>query len=80
MFESRFGILLLIKIGLYLTMVGSALVAVFILGPRMRKRRGAAAGITAEDMTPAELAQCDGQEGRPAYFAYKGTIYRNNFV
>ena len=73
--ETRFGMLLLAKIVLYLIMVVSALVAVFIVGPRLKRKRVAVHEPEAGDMTPAQLAQCDGKEGRRACFAYKGLIY-----
>ena len=73
--HSSFGILLLIKIGLYLVMVGSALVAVLVIGPRLRKRQPAAPPVTGGNLTLVELAHFDGQEGRPAYFAYQNRIY-----
>ena len=73
--STRFGILLLIKIGLYLIMVGSALFAVFFLGPRLRRKQVATKASNSGDLSRAELAQFDGKEGRPAYFAYQGVIY-----
>ncbi len=75
LFESRFGILLLVKIILYLTMVSLALLAVFVIGPRMKRKRAEIAAATRGDMTLAELAQYDGKNGQRAYFAYSGNIY-----
>jgi len=73
--DSRFGLLLLLKIVLYLIMVGTAMLAVFFLAPRMRQKRQVASAATAGDLTLNELAQCDGQDGRPAYFAFRGEIF-----
>lgn len=73
--STRFGILLLIKIGLNLIMVGSALFAVFFLGQRLRRKQVATKASISGDLSRAELAQFDGKEGRPAYFAYQGVIY-----
>ncbi len=73
--ESRFGLLLLTKIIVYLTMVSLALFAVFFIGPRMKRKRAEIATATTGDMILAELEQYDGKEGRRAYFAYKGEIY-----
>jgi len=76
MLQSRFGLLLLAKIFLYLIMVTSAAFVVTVIGPRLRRQRnGAAPLITCGDMSAAELALCDGKEGRPALFAHDGTIY-----
>ena len=74
--QSRFGILLLVKIGLYLIMVISAAFVILVIGPRLkRKRSETSAVVTGGDMSTADLALCDGKEGRPALFAYQGTIY-----
>ena len=74
--QSRFGILLLVKIALYLLMVVSASFVIIVIGPRLRKKRNeAATPISSGDMSAEELALCDGKEGRPALFAYLGTIY-----
>lgn len=73
--STRFGLLLLVKISLYLIMVCSALFAVFFLGPRLRRKQVAAKVSDSGDLSRAELAQYDGKEGRPAYFSYRGVIY-----
>ena len=72
---TRFGILLLVKIILYLIMVCSALFAVFVLGPRLRRKQ--VQGETTDDgaMTLDQLTRFDGKEDRKAYFAYQGDIY-----
>ena len=75
LFTTRFGILLLIKIVLYLIMVCSALFAVFFLGPRLRSKRVQVVTTDNGGMTLEQLAQFDGKEGRRAYFAYQGEIY-----
>lgn len=71
--HTRFGVLLLVKIGLFLMMVASALIAVLFVGPHL-KRGG---GLPAEggDLTLEQLGRCDGQEGRPNYFAYRGRVF-----
>lgn len=71
---SQFGILLLIKITLFSIMVLSALFVVLVLGPKLKKTQSTApaeAGL----LSLAELASFDGEEGRPAYFAYKNILY-----
>ena len=73
--NTRFGILLLLKILLYMVMVCSALFAVFFLGPRLRRKMVKDFEPKAGDLSFDELAQYDGTEGRAAYFAYQGKIY-----
>lgn len=74
--NSRFGVLLLAKIILYGILVCSALFAVFFLGPRLRRKTAAEApSSSSENLSLGDLAAYDGQEGRSAYFAYKGEIY-----
>jgi predicted heme/steroid binding protein/uncharacterized membrane protein len=75
LFHTRFGILLSIKIVLFLVMVSTAVFVTFVVGPRLRKKREKTFTARKGDMSPEELAQCDGSEGRPAYVAYKGDIY-----
>jgi predicted heme/steroid binding protein/uncharacterized membrane protein len=71
--ETRFGILLLIKIALYLLMLISAIVVIRIIGPRLQRRESAAD--SADPMSPAGLQARDGQQGRPAWFACAGKVY-----
>ena len=74
--QSRFGILLLVKIALYLVMVISAVFVITVIGPRLRKKRSDSSPlISGGDMSVEELALSDGKEGRPALFACQGTIY-----
>jgi predicted heme/steroid binding protein/uncharacterized membrane protein len=74
-FNTRFGILLLIKMSLFLIMMLAALVAVFFIGPKLRRIVGAGKDGVNKDMTSEVLAYYDGKEGRPGYIAYEGTIY-----
>lgn len=74
--HTRFGILLLIKIGLFLVMVLSALYVVTVIGPRLKaKRKEPSLSGPAGEFTLDDLASYDGKEGRPAYFAFEGQIY-----
>ena len=73
--HTRFGLLLLVKVGLYLVMVISAAVVVTVIGPRLKRKMHEPVVPVAGDMTSAELAACDGKDGRPAYFVYNGVIY-----
>jgi predicted heme/steroid binding protein len=74
--ETKFGILLLLKIILYLILVFSALVAVFVLGPRLRNKKAVqSTDPQTEEMTMETLQQFDGKDGRAAYFAYNGEVF-----
>lgn len=72
--SSNFGILLLAKIIIFTIMVSSALFVVFVIGPKLKKKKSLQAA-SSGNLTIDELAGFDGEEGRPAYFAYKGKIY-----
>lgn len=74
--NSRFGILLLIKISLYLVMVVSAAIVVTVIGPRLKAKKSAPSLPPASgDLTAEQLAACDGKDDNPAYFAFEGKIY-----
>ncbi|WP_224984319.1 CopD family protein [Geomonas agri] len=74
--HTRFGVLLLVKISLYLVMVFSAAYVVLVIGPKLKgKRREPVALPAGKELTLDELASFDGNEGRPAYFAYEGKLY-----
>jgi len=74
--QTRFGILLTVKIGLFLLMVTSAIITALYIGPRLKRRlQSPVAAMIANEMTPEQLAHFDGQEGRPAYFGYKSIVY-----
>ena len=74
--HTRFGILLMVKVSLYLIMVGSAVYVVTVIGPKLKAKRREAGTLKAGgDLTADELASCDGKEGRPALFAYQGKLY-----
>lgn len=74
-YTTRFGILLSIKIILFLIMVASAAIVTFVIGPRLRKRGFQAPLEKKTRFTLEELSRFDGSEKRPAYIAYKGRIY-----
>jgi len=75
LFHTRFGILLTIKIILFLIMVASAAAVTFLIGPRLKRKRMEALKAHKQDLTHEELIQFDGKDGRPAYIAYNGRIY-----
>ncbi|GFO58451.1 hypothetical protein GMST_07760 [Geomonas silvestris] len=75
--HTRFGILLLVKVSLYLVMVLTAAYVVAVIGPKLKakKRSGDADLPAGGELSAEQLASYDGKEGRPAYFAYHGKIY-----
>lgn len=73
-FITRFGLLLFIKISLFMIMASSAFFVVFFIGPRLKKKRDTPTP-TDGDMSEEELSLFDGSESRKAYFAYQGKIY-----
>ncbi len=74
-YTTRFGILLGIKIILFLIMVATATIVTFVIGPKLRKRSFQAPLEKKTRLTPEELSRFDGSEKKPAYVAYKGKIY-----
>jgi predicted heme/steroid binding protein/uncharacterized membrane protein len=79
LFTTRFGILLTIKVLLFLIMMSTAFFVTVFIGPRMKKKLKAAPSGDAlkdrQELTLEELHNFDGKEGRPAYIALKGNIY-----
>ncbi len=73
--STQFGILLSIKIALFLVMLASAVIVTVYIGPRLRRKITSAPSLTSGLCTLDELSRCDGKEGRPTYIAYKGIIY-----
>lgn len=75
----RFGILLCIKIILFLFMVSTAVAVTFFIGPKMklklRDRYKSDILKGKQDLTLEEFHSFDGKDGRPAYVLYKGYIY-----
>jgi predicted heme/steroid binding protein/uncharacterized membrane protein len=75
-FTTRFGILLGIKISLYLLMLASAFIVTIYIGPKLRKQKTLVPAMDADGACTIDgLCQFDGKDGRPAYVAYKGIIY-----
>jgi predicted heme/steroid binding protein len=72
---TRFGVLLSIKIILFLIMATSAAIVTFVIGPKLRRRSFQTPPEKKTKLTQEELSQFDGCEKRPAYIAYKGKIY-----
>jgi predicted heme/steroid binding protein/uncharacterized membrane protein len=74
-YTTRFGILLSIKIILFLIMVVTAAIVTFVIGPKLRGKNSQAPLEKKTRLTLEELSRFDGSEKRPAYIAYKGKIY-----
>jgi predicted heme/steroid binding protein/uncharacterized membrane protein len=74
-YTTRFGILLSIKIFLFLMMVSTAIIVTFVIGPKIRKQRASISLQPKNKMTLEELRHFDGGDNKPSYFAYKGKIY-----
>lgn len=78
-YTTRFGILLSIKIFLFLLMASTAAIVTFFIGPRLKKklrvRWETDIGKGKQDLTVEELHSFDGKEGKPAFVACKGRIY-----
>jgi predicted heme/steroid binding protein len=74
--HTRFGILLSIKVAIFLAMLLSALIVVFGIGPRLRKKMGEKVVIPEQgNLTPEQLVLCDGQQANKVCVAYQGKIY-----
>jgi predicted heme/steroid binding protein len=73
--QTKFGILLGMKVFLFLVMVATASLVTFVLGPKMKRRKMILVEEGKHDLTMEELAQFDGKEGRKAYLGYSGSIY-----
>jgi predicted heme/steroid binding protein/uncharacterized membrane protein len=76
LYHTSFGVLLLIKVFLYLVMVISALFVITVIGPRLKaKRKEASLSGPTGEFTLDNLAVYDGKDGHPAYFAFEGKVY-----
>jgi predicted heme/steroid binding protein/uncharacterized membrane protein len=73
--ETKFGILLVIKVSLFLLMITAALFAVFYIGPRLKKVITHPGDRIGENLTADDLRFFDGKKGRPAYIAFQNKIY-----
>lgn len=74
-YTTRFGILLSVKIILFMIMAGTAFIVTFIIGPKIKKKKTQPLPPKKDRLTLGELPYFDGREDKPAYFAYKGSIY-----
>ena len=75
LYTTRFGILLSVKIILFMIMVASAFIVTFIIGPKIRKKKTQPLPQNKNKLSLEELHLLDGKENRPAYLAYMGKLY-----
>ncbi len=73
-FNNTFGLMLFIKIILFLTMTGIGLTAVTIIHRRMRQDPGEPLS-DIDEITYANLSRFDGSSGKPAYIVADNRIY-----
>ena len=71
------GILLLVKIGLFLIMVSTAIFAVLVIGPRLKKKKSKKNMDMPKDgvFNPLTLSGFDGKDGKQTFVAYNGKVY-----
>lgn len=75
LYTSHWGILLSIKIILYIIMISSALFVIFFVGPKLKQGIKKAVHPETGVFDPATLSGFDGKEGRLSYLAYKEKVY-----
>jgi predicted heme/steroid binding protein/uncharacterized membrane protein len=73
--ETSFGVLFLIKVGLFLVMALSALFTVLVLRPKLNRSKAKKLPDPAKGLDHYDLASFDGEQGKSAYIAYKGKVY-----
>ncbi len=73
-FESSFGIILFIKIVLFILMLLNAIIVVSILHKKM-KATSMSVPEDASELNISNINQFNGQSGKPAYIAYENIIY-----
>ncbi|MBF0457474.1 MAG: CopD family protein [Nitrospirae bacterium] len=75
-YQSRFGVLLAIKIFLFIVMVSTAAIVTFVIGPRLKKRKFSKPQALKPEMSIEEVSLFDGSETSPAAcIVYKEKIY-----
>ncbi|MBF0488248.1 MAG: CopD family protein [Nitrospirae bacterium] len=75
-YQSRFGVLLAIKIILFIVMAATAAVVTFVIGPRLKRRKSSATQAIKPEMDIEEVSRMDGSETSPtACIIYKNNIY-----
>lgn len=75
LFHTRFGNLLLIKLGLFVFMILTIFFVTFVLASKLGKISEDLFDLDKKDLTIEELAHFNGKEGRPAFTSLSGNIY-----
>jgi predicted heme/steroid binding protein/uncharacterized membrane protein len=75
LYGTRWGLLLLIKMLIYVTMITSAAVVVTIVGPRLKRAKRNLSPPKDGVFDPTTLAAFDGEASRQAFVAYNGNVY-----
>ncbi len=75
LWQTRFGVLLCVKIVLFLVMAATALLVTVVIGPRLGIRRVSGPHPGRGEFTAADLEQFDGREGRRTLVAVQGKVY-----
>ena len=75
LFGTRFGVLLCVKIALFLFMAFTALLVTVVIGPRLGKPRARKPHPGRGEFTPGDLELFDGHEGRQAFVGHGGNVY-----
>lgn len=75
LFTTQWGIVLSVKIALYLIMISSAAFVVTFIGPKLRRKPLKFEKPSDGVFNSATLAYFDGTQDRDCYFAYDGKVY-----
>jgi len=74
-YTSTFGMLLALKIVLFMIMVLSALYVILFIAPKLKDTGKKKINYDYQDMSLNKLAFYNGKDGAPAYIGFKGKIY-----
>ncbi|MCG6552382.1 MAG: CopD family protein [Candidatus Magnetominusculus sp. LBB02] len=75
-YQSRFGVLLAIKIFLFVVMALTAAIVTFVIGPMLKKKKSSEAQSKKPEMTCEEVSRMDGSEtSHAACIIYRDNIY-----
>lgn len=75
LYQTTWGVTLLIKVLLYCIMITSAMVVVTWIGPRLKKGKKRGILPKGDVFDTLTLSGFDGNEGRPGFIAFKAKVY-----